>query len=33
VAVVDLTSFSVIAEIAGLNNPDGMAWVQPDSAR
>lgn len=27
VAVVDLASFSVIAEIPGLNNPDGMTWV------
>jgi YVTN family beta-propeller protein len=33
VAVVDLASFSVIAEISGLNNPDGMSWVQPGVAR
>lgn len=33
VAVVDLASFSVIAEISGLNNPDGMSWVQPGQAR
>jgi len=33
VAVVDLASFSVIAEIPGLNNPDGMTWVQPGGVR
>jgi hypothetical protein len=33
VAVVDLASFSVIAEINGLNNPDGMSWVRPGGAR
>jgi YVTN family beta-propeller protein len=33
VAVVDLASFAVIAEIPDLNNPDGMAWVQPGGAR
>jgi YVTN family beta-propeller protein len=33
VAVVDLASFSVIAEISGLNNPDGMSWVRPGGAR
>ena len=27
VAVVDLANLTVIAEIPGLNNPDGMAWV------
>jgi hypothetical protein len=29
---VDLESFSVIAEISGLNNPDGMSWVRPGGA-
>ncbi|HTV00655.1 MAG TPA: hypothetical protein VMF13_08970 [Luteitalea sp.] len=32
VAVVDLATFSVIAEISGLNNPDGMSWVRPGGA-
>lgn len=33
VAVVDLTSFSVMAEIKGLHNPDGMSWVHAGEPR
>jgi YVTN family beta-propeller protein len=33
VAVVDLATFTVVGEIRDLNNPDGMAWVDPAAAR
>ena len=28
VAVIDLSTLSVVGEITGLSNPDGMAWAE-----